>query len=243
MKQWFYIESGQQRGPVSESGLKQLLETRRIPASTLIWSEGIQEWSPVGNFEEFALSPYAPPATASDPEFDWSQYKPSGPQFRPWVRYWARTLDTLIFGAVLAAVLEFTAPRVLEMPDTLFGITSAALYNLIEPALFAAFGTTPMKALLKVRVRNADGSKLSYSRALRRTINVWIRGEGMGIPVISLVTQITSYSRLNNNRRMSWDADGGFSVTHQEIEWWRWLLLIAAFAGFVSLMAIGTTLQ
>lgn len=241
MKQWFYVEAGGQKGPVNEHELRQLLDTRRISPGTLVWCEGMPEWVAADAIGELAPSPYAPPVSVDDPGINWSGYEPSGPQSRPWVRYWARTFDTLMFAMLAGFVLELTFPSILETSDALFGIGIAAFYNVVEPLCFAACGTTPMKALLKVRVRNKDGSKLSYFRALRRTVNVWIRGEGLGIPVVSLITHITSYSRLNNHGATSWDVDGGYTVSHQEIEWWRWLILILVIVGFGALVAVGQT--
>lgn len=242
MKQWFYVESGGQKGPVNEQELKQLLETRRIAPNTLVWCEGMPDWLSAETIGELAPSPYAPPASVDDPRVNWSGYEPSGPQSRPWVRYWARTFDTLLFAIFAGFVLEFTFPQALEAPDLLFGIVTSAVYTLVEPLWFVVWGTTPMKALLKVRVRNTDGSRLSYARALRRTASVWLRGEGLGVPVVSLITHLTSYSRLNNYGATSWDVDGGFSVDHQEIEWWRWLILIVVLVGFCALVAVGETL-
>lgn len=242
MKQWFYVESGGQKGPVNEQELKQLLETRRIAPNTLVWCEGMPDWLSAETIGELAPSPYAPPVSVDDPQVNWSGYEPSGPQSRPWVRYWARTFDTLLFAMFAGFVLEFTFPQALEAPDLLFGIVTSAVYTMVEPLWFVVLGTTPMKALLKVRVRNTDGSRLSYARALRRTASVWLRGEGLGVPVVSLITHLTSYSRLNNYGATSWDVDGGFSVNHQEIEWWRWLILIVVLVGFCALVAVGETL-
>jgi hypothetical protein len=241
MKQWFYIESGEQSGPVNQQELVRLLESNKIPSHTLVWSEGMTDWKAAATFEELALSPYAPPSAAPLAEADWSGYMPSGPQSRPWVRYWARTCDFLAFALISGVVLEFAAPQVLEIPDTAFGIILMAAYNFVEPVMFAVWGTTPAKALLKVRVRNQDGSKLTYAQAFRRILKVWIRGEGLGIPVITLVTHITSYSRLNNHGITSWDAEGAFVISHQQIAWWRWFIMIFLLVAIIGLTIYGAT--
>ena len=48
------------------------------------------------------------------------------------------------------------------------------------------FGATAGKALLRVKVTNPDGRNLSYPQALSRSFNVWLRGLGIGIPLVSL---------------------------------------------------------
>ncbi|OYV07383.1 MAG: hypothetical protein CFE26_01265 [Verrucomicrobiales bacterium VVV1] len=131
-------------------------------------------------------------------------------------------------------------PEIEEMNDTLLGVLLLGFYNFVEPLMLSTIGTTPFKALLRIRVRNNDGSKLSYFNALSRTFSVWIRGQGLGIPIAALITSIMSYSRLSNDGITSWDQSGGFTVSHQTIQWWRWLVLILVPVGFVALIIVGS---
>jgi hypothetical protein len=240
MTQWFYADSGQQRGPIGESELRNLLETSRIPADTKVWTEGMQDWREASEVPELAFSPYAAPQACLDPEVVWDDYTPSGSQVRPWVRYWARTFDTLIFISGSGILIGVLNPALIEESnDTLFGIIVLLAYNFVEPVMLSIFGYTPMKWLLKVRVRNADRSKLSYAKALIRTFKVWIKGQGLGIPLISLITHITSYNTLNNHGVTWWDRDAGIEVSHQEIEWWRWVSILVVMAGIVALIVLG----
>jgi len=240
MSQWYYNESGQQRGPVTVEEIKSLLESRRIHPDTLVWTEGMPDWKAASAIGEFQLSPYAPPASDPTAAIDWSGYEPSGPQARPWVRYWARTFDFLLFCLILGGGIVAVWPKVAQMNDTFFGAILLLGYNFVEPFLLSTVGSTPFKALLCVRVRNIDSTKPSYMKALRRTFAVWIRGQGLGIPILALITGITSYSRLSNDGVTSWDRDGGFTVSHQNVGWWRWLILVGSFAGFIGLMAFGS---
>lgn len=43
---WHYVENGQQAGPVTEEQLQQLFQSGRITADTLVWREGMTDWSP-----------------------------------------------------------------------------------------------------------------------------------------------------------------------------------------------------
>lgn len=47
MVQWYYGENGQQIGPVSESDLGALMMSGRIGPATLLWREGMAQWSPL----------------------------------------------------------------------------------------------------------------------------------------------------------------------------------------------------
>ena len=219
MELWHYNDSGEQRGPVTAEEIKSLIARRKILADTLVWCDGMADWKPANSISEFQLSPYAPPAFDSVTETDWSGYVTSGSQVRPWVRYWARTFDFLLFAVIFGAVGVVIWPEFEEMNDTLLGIVLLLSYNFVEPMMVAAVGTTPFKALLRVRVRNNDGSNLTFQQTLRRTFSVWLRGQGLGIPIIALFTNITSYSRLTQDSITSWDRDGGFTVTHQTVTW------------------------
>ncbi len=240
MKKWYYSEANEQRGPVDEADLKQLLESRTLPAASLVWSENMPSWVPANSLSEFAPSPYAAPAAEPTTEHDWSGYVPSGPQVRPWIRYWARTLDFVLFSVLLGSILGVVYPDFLEIPDAYFGMIALVAYVFFEPVMLATFGTTPLKALFRVRIRNHDGSRLSYPTALVRTLKVWLRGLGLGIPLISLFTHISSYNRLTNKGITSWDAEGGFVVSHKDVAWWRWLIMLVSIAGFIYLMILGS---
>ena len=240
MHQWYFNDSAEQRGPVTGEEIKSMLQARKIQADALVWSEGMADWKPAGSISEFKISPYAPPTSGPAAAIDWSDYVPSGPQVRPWVRYWARIFDFLLYCLIFGVTVVTVWPEIGEMNDTLLGILLLLGYNFVEPAMLAVVGTTPFKALLRVRVRNNDGTKPNYLRGLRRTFAVWIRGQGLGIPLIALFTGISSYSRLSKDGITSWDQDGGFTVTHRTVTWWRWLVLIALLVGFASLMVLGS---
>ena len=45
---WYYSENNERRGPVSEAELNELVTTGRVGAATLVWREGWQDWTPLG---------------------------------------------------------------------------------------------------------------------------------------------------------------------------------------------------
>jgi hypothetical protein len=51
---WYYADSGQQRGPVSEAELLALVQAGRVTGATLVWHEGLPNWQP---YELVAPSP------------------------------------------------------------------------------------------------------------------------------------------------------------------------------------------
>ena len=103
-----------------------------------------------------------------------------------------------------------------------------------------SWGTTPGKALLNIRVRNEDRSKLSYGQGLARCFNVVVKGQGLGIPLIALVTHILAYNRLTSQGITSWDESGNHTVAHREISAWRVLIALLILIGAIALIAWDT---
>jgi len=151
-------------------------------------------------------------------------------QSRPWLRWAARWIDTCIFALVIALMPGFILGLADAPPETLdtfydspgadqaFGILFMVVYyTFLEPMMLSAWGTTPGKALLNIKVLQRNGEKLSYSQALTRSLSVWLKGMGLGIPLISLITLVRSYNFLRREGITEWDRDGDFSVSHQAI--------------------------
>jgi hypothetical protein len=113
----------------------------------------------------------------------------------------------------------------------------------VEPLSFALNGRTAGKALLNISVVNGDLSPLDFSQALRRSTNVWARGLGLGIPLVSLFTSIHQYQVLTRTGAATYDRDGGYRVTHGEISGGRVVLLIGFVVVFIALIAIGSAVK
>jgi uncharacterized RDD family membrane protein YckC len=66
---WYYVEQGQQAGPVNDNQLAELLRTGKINADALVWREGMAEWLPFNrvrtDLKSFAAPPVVAPASAS----------------------------------------------------------------------------------------------------------------------------------------------------------------------------------
>ncbi|MCF6313043.1 MAG: hypothetical protein L3J39_11380 [Verrucomicrobiales bacterium] len=51
-----------------------------------------------------------------------SDYEPSGEQIRPWVRYWARSMDIALFTVLIGFLLVWFDEDVDEISDALYSI-------------------------------------------------------------------------------------------------------------------------
>jgi hypothetical protein len=135
---------------------------------------------------------------------------------RPWVRFWARYLDIGVFSILLGIFLAMSAPSMLENSTIVLNIFVYFIWIFAESVLLSSWGTTPGKWLLKIDIKK-NNNKPDFSSALNRSFTVWLRGMGLGIPIISLFTLISSYNFLNKEGVTFWDKNGSFTMTHRKI--------------------------
>jgi uncharacterized RDD family membrane protein YckC len=43
---WYYVDAGQQAGPVDDAGLEALVRSGKVQPETLVWREGLANWQP-----------------------------------------------------------------------------------------------------------------------------------------------------------------------------------------------------
>ena len=60
---WYYVEAGQQAGPVDDTQLAELERSGRLQSDTLVWHEGMTEWRPYHYVKPGATA--APPVAAA----------------------------------------------------------------------------------------------------------------------------------------------------------------------------------
>lgn len=121
----------------------------------------------------------------------------------PWRRFFARMLD---YGILFASV-TLVFPRV--NPDAF--ITSLVLWAIYIPIeaglLWLSNGKTFGKWLFRLRVVTSESEKISFRLALKRSAQVWWKGEAGGIPIIGLLFMMKAYERLQESGTTSWDKD------------------------------------
>jgi uncharacterized RDD family membrane protein YckC len=215
-------------GPYQLDQLRDLLDKGAVSFNDAVWVEGTQEWVPLNQVEGIYLQPA--------PEID-ADLIEEGPQIRPWVRYWARSIDMALIMIIVGFPIYIALPDELNnrLVDQFVQFLALALWIPIEAVLIATFGCTPGKALLRVRVSNKNGINLSFGQALARSFGVWLMGLGTGlIPLVTLVTYIVAHKRLSRKGVTNWDRAGRFQVTHRKVGMVRTLIVIAIFAGLLA---------
>lgn len=144
-------------------------------------------------------------------------------QIVPWHRGLARVVDYALFFPLLLLCRWFYKFNS-YVPFELI------LWIPIEAALITYLGTTPGKWLLGIKLQG----RFDFMGALRRSVSVWLRGLGLGMPFFAAFSLFTAYQRLQLLRQTSWDRDENITVTHAPIKKWR--VQLAVFVAAAGLL-------
>lgn len=231
MRIYVHRESGTD-GPYSLEQVQVLLDRGDLTSDNTVWIEGTPDWVPLSQVKGI----YVRPAL----EFGSGLIR-EGDQIRPWVRYWARMIDTGLIWALVFVPFGLVFPEVAKnsIMVQLLWFVVLSLWIPFEALFLSTVGYTPGKALLRVKVSNQNGSKLSFDQAVSRSGGVWWKGHGTGlIPFVTLVTFLLAFQRLTNKGVTAWDQSGDFLVTHRKIGMVRVFATIAIYAFSLGLIVI-----
>lgn len=157
--------------------------------------------------------------------------------YHPWRRFFARSLDLALLGMLLTLpellVLRLNPSQIGGVLGTLLnGYLSWGLLLVLEPLLLSTWGYTPGKWLFGLVLRDSDGEKLTYGDALRRTVQVFGRGEGYNVPFYNLWRNYQSYKLCAENRACEWDQECSYTIRDERA------LRCAAFVAVRAAMAV-----
>ena len=155
----------------------------------------------------------------------------NGPQVRPWIRYWARAVDTSLLGAGAVYLFSTAWPEgLVYFPYILVGSM------ILHPIQVSMLGTTFGKALFGISLRTEQGEIPSLGQAASREFSVLVRGLGLNLLVLPLITMIVAYRRLKAEGVTSWDRDNLILVRHKPVglvRWCVWLLVLYALPAYI----------
>ena len=161
---------------------------------------------------------------------------------RPFVRLFARYVDYSLIALVPISIFGYKCVSKFGKP-WIFGMLIIFLWVFVEAVLLATFGTTPGKWLLRITIQDSEGQKLTFSKAFKRSLLVWIKGMGIGIPMISAITVIVAYSNLVKDNITSWDSEGGIVVSHSKIGMLRVTATTIFLLGYVLVCVYGRIVE
>lgn len=231
---YFVAKFEQEFGPYSLPEIKDYLASGAFEPKDRVRIEGsTQTWRIEQLLHQFR--PLAPePAAAADGA------SPEDAVARPWLRFWARATDILVGAFLLGTIVGLVRPALLaaRLSDQTYGMLVLFAWIFVEAALLAQWGTTPGKALFRIRLTRADGAKLDFAAALKRSFTVWWRGMGLGIPVVSLIALALAYKELGRSKLTPWDRKGGFRVAHGGLSPARITAIIMFYLAFLYLLGL-----
>jgi hypothetical protein len=255
MSDWYFVRDGARVGPQPRQDVQALLASGELPPSTLVWTTGMETWRPASETPELAEPADAPAyPTYAFPEPDarpayWADPRVAAddePALMvgaratpyPWRRWTARLIDMFCFGFLLGAVLAVVAPDAVAQANPIaMNVLVLALFVPVEALVLSGTGSTPGKRLLRIHVTHADGSRLAFGTAMERSVQVWLRGLGLGLPLVSAVTMVMSYLTLSGEGRTAWDHKLGLRVTHGEMSAPRWAGVAVVLALVIAVLA------
>lgn len=157
---------------------------------------------------------------------------------RPWVRFFAKVFDMSLAAAPVIALAPAMFPLG-GLEALLLQILMGGLaWLVIEPLVLAVFQTTPGRALLSTKLIYEKGQKIPLGAAYDRTLRVYIKGMGLGLPIIYLFTYFVAYRHLMTHGTTSWDQDGGFEVRHGKISRLRIMLMVLIYTSLIVFGAL-----
>lgn len=170
--------------------------------------------------------------------------------FLPWRRYFARSFDNALYFGILAlatfALLlneNFKLPEVAPPPPVIVFLAIAAilpLAGLITALLISQLGTTPGKFIFGIHIREPDGTRLSFRRALRREFHIWFTAYACGVPILSHFAHAIAFGYIETNHRTWWDVRTGTQASYRSagiVQQLLWLVVILLILFRANLLA------
>jgi len=190
------------------------------------------------HFSETKKEINSQPSSSNKSAANSKRHNPSIKQVRPWVRYWARTIDITLFTIfIFFTYYYFLFPSYSENL-VLIGLLNIPLWIFGEAFCLANFGTTPGKKLLKISIKHKNDKQILFEKAVNRSMKMAWRGQALGFPIVTFFTHIVAYHNLKKNESTSWDSEEKFIVTHENIGLERIALIIFLSIFIVFLIGI-----
>ncbi|NBQ67609.1 MAG: tetratricopeptide repeat protein [Nitrosomonadaceae bacterium] len=244
MTVWWYVDKDEKIGTIERDKLKQLFQSGKIGAKTLLWQEGMDVWRPLDEVEELnGLMKAVPPPLPLKADPDPLSY----PLATRWPRFLARIFDvwweTLLITIIMVNVLSYYFTSFddwINRPGASLsiGILSLPIALVLDALLYRIFGNTPGKALLGLKVERLNGKSLSLTQYSDRNFSLWSSGLAFGFPLFNLFTMARQWNRLGKGLQASYDVSTVFRVCSKPSGWVHKTVFGFALAGLFTIMLV-----
>jgi len=139
---------------------------------------------------------------------------------------------------LLAWALSLIAPETFEAMATgngaMLGLVLLPVAMLIDAGIQFVLGNTLGKKIAGIRLETYTHERLILQTCIFRNLDVYIKGMGLGIPVVSLFTYMNAYGKLSSGKMVSWDERLFTRVFNINANIYRTTALAAAFFSFAA---------
>lgn len=246
------IVNGAKQGPIPDYELRSRIARGELDGATPAWHQGLAAWTPLRELALFERefetpdiddAPSSGNAATIAPTVEAADVPPTLPSDtpKPYLarRFWARWLDLHLYaGCWWLAIWAAGQDVRTVLADPWLILLHYVPWFAVEAVLIHRFGTTPGKWLLRLRVLNADGSRLTLAESVRRCTRVLFLGIGMGWGFVSLICQLLALFSTRRAGSSLWDLAGGHHIDARPLRAPRILGFAAAFVFALQLQMI-----
>jgi uncharacterized RDD family membrane protein YckC len=252
--QIYVLLGTEQKGPLTVDEIIEMLSTGKINGSTLVWFEGLGEWSPVEKFSDFFPKAIQPNSKQGAFNKVTELPKSNQPKWKkvvfglhhPWRRYFARFVDLNILGLwgfyFFSPLINSISPDLFNqitfiIKDRIFdGVLLLLFWMPFEVVSISLFGTTPGKWIFGITIHDVDGNKITLLNSARRFIGMAVSGMACGVAIIVFIANLWACKRLEQEGGSSWDRAANSKVVHESNLTWRYGLgIFAVLLAFFSI--------
>lgn len=214
---FWLIQNGEKAGPFHDYEIRARIENGNLGPDEPAWGEGMSEWRPLREISVFR-SAFERPAPSPPP----LPAIPRPPSLALGRRLFARFFDIQLFYALCLLGVWSTGGNLVPLVLDHWVFVGCLLgYVVLEAIMIRAFGATPGKALLGLRVLNRDGSKLGWLESFRRSFLAISVGVGFGHPILVVICLIFHRIAIRATGSVFWDALGNHQVQARQLWGWR----------------------
>ena len=128
------------------------------------------------------------------------------------------TPSLFVFAGILSLAASESMSRVLQDPSwtallaAIFAVPVSAPANALT---IGRSGGSLGKWIFSVKVVGPHRRPIGFRRALVRELDVWTRGIGLSLPLVSLITMLKAYGKLSEGGRTAWDKTQNNTILHR----------------------------